>query len=357
MNKRLITSIAISFLYLTWTGHVPAQERKDFVSDASYIVGTYKPKDSDHSSKSMADSAKAFLNSLSEAQKKKTVGPLRGEIRRQWTNLPARPDADGIRLGELKPEQVKAACDLMASLMSEHGYKKLTGIMLADDQLLRDGRPRPGFGTENFSVVIFGEPDEQKPWGFQLDGHHVGVNLAVEGKKICMSPSFIGTQPESFKIATNRWQPMGLETKLAYKLAGSLTFEQLKTGIISDERGPILLGPGQDGRIPRKTGVCCSTFSDNQKEILGLMIAQWVNVLPPDQAKARLVKITEEIDQTYFAWSGEKKPNSDVSFIIQGPSLIIEYACQDLGGNPLNHLHSVYRDPTNEYGGQLKKTK
>ena len=30
--------------------------------------------------------------------------------------------------------------------------------------------------------------------------------------------------------------------------------------------------------------------------------------------------------------------------------MIIEYACQDLGGRPLNHLHSMYRNPENEYG-------
>ena len=39
-----------------------------------------------------------------------------------------------------------------------------------------------------------------------------------------------------------------------------------------------------------------------------------------------------------------------VSYRLQGPSLLVEYACQNLGGDPLDHLHAMYRDPTNEYG-------
>ena len=64
-------------------------------------------------------------------------------------------------------------------------------------------------------------------------------------------------------------------------------------------------------------------------------------------------QLRQEIDQMRFSWNGPLQPGSDVSYYIQGPSLIIEYACQDLGGDPLEHLHSIYRDPTNEYGGQL----
>ncbi len=65
-------------------------------------------------------------------------------------------------------------------------------------------------------------------------------------------------------------------------------------------------------------------------------------------------QLEKEIDQMSFAWNGPQAPGSDVSYYIQGPSLIIEYACQDLGGNPLQHHHTIYRDPTNEYGGQLQ---
>ena len=40
-------------------------------------------------------------------------------------------------------------------------------------------------------------------------------------------------------------------------------------------------------------------------------------------------------------------------FRIQGPTVIIEYAPQSLGGDVTMHLHSIYRDPTNDYGKKL----
>ena len=56
-----------------------------------------------------------------------------------------------------------------------------------------------------------------------------------------------------------------------------------------------------------------------------------------------------------FAWNGATQKGSDISYSIQSPSLIIEYACQSLGGDPLQHIHTIYRNPKNEYGGQLDK--
>ncbi|MFT5688569.1 MAG: hypothetical protein ACI8PQ_001410, partial [Planctomycetota bacterium] len=33
--------------------------------------------------------------------------------------------------------------------------------------------------------------------------------------------------------------------------------------------------------------------------------------------------------------------------------LLIEFACQDLGGKPLDHLHAMIRNPLSEYGASL----
>ena len=56
---------------------------------------------------------------------------------------------------------------------------------------------------------------------------------------------------------------------------------------------------------------------------------------------------------TYFAWSGptrvEPGKNGSSYYRIQGPHLVIEYAPQ----HDEDHIHTIYRDPINDYGKAL----
>ena len=40
---------------------------------------------------------------------------------------------------------------------------------------------------------------------------------------------------------------------------------------------------------------------------------------------------------------------------IQGPTLVIEYAPQPQGGDAAEHIHTIYRDPTNDYGRKVAR--
>ena len=328
-------------------------ERDDYVSKASHIIGTYEPSSTEHTPKAMAEAAQNFLDALDTKLRDLAVHELDSPERKKWTNLPARPDAGGVQLGKLNEKQLKACCDLMATLFSKQGYRKMCNIMLADDQLLPGGRARPGFGTETFSVVVFGTPSETKPWAFQLDGHHVGVNVAVKGDALTMSPSFIGTQPEAFLLASKKIRPLAKEIDEAHEFVNNLSEQQRKSAVVGRRRGRIQTGPGRDGTVPEPRGLSCESLDDDQRKALLSLISQWVNDMPADHAERRMKQIESELDKTHFSWNGPIKPGSDVSYTIQGPSLIIEYACQDLGGVPTNHLHTMYRNPKNEYGGQL----
>jgi hypothetical protein len=61
-------------------------------------------------------------------------------------------------------------------------------------------------------------------------------------------------------------------------------------------------------------------------------------------------EMRKNIGETYFAWSGPTEKGSAAYFRIQGPTVIIEYAPQRLGGDATRHIHTIYRDPTNDYG-------
>ena len=67
-----------------------------------------------------------------------------------------------------------------------------------------------------------------------------------------------------------------------------------------------------------------------------------------------MAEIKAGLDDTWFAWSGpttvEAGKNGRAYYRIQGPKLVIEYAPQRLGGDLAMHVHTIYRDPTNDYG-------
>ncbi len=325
--------------------------RSAFVSDASYLIGTYQPKFGRHSPEEMAAAGKAFVESLGDKLRPRGALPLDDQERRKWTNLPSRPGDGGVRLGELNEEQLRAACDLMATLVSQAGYEEFVQIMLGDDQLLDGGRPQQGIGTVDFAVMVFGEPTPAGPWAFQLDGHHLGINITLEGEKYTFSPSFIGAQPEEFTVAGRKYRPFAGEVDDAYSLIGLLDDKQRIAAVIQPTRGAIRSGPGQDGNIPEPRGVACSSFDENQRKALLKLVDNWIEVMPPAHAAARHEELAREFDQMHFSWDGAINPRSDMSYCVQGPSLIIEFACQGRGDRPLDHLHSQYRDPTREYGG------
>ena len=68
-------------------------------------------------------------------------------------------------------------------------------------------------------------------------------------------------------------------------------------------------------------------------------------------------EIAAELDATWFAWSGPTTVTSGHNitayYRIQGPHVVIEYAPQSLGGDPSLQVHTMYRDPTNDYGRRL----
>ena len=88
------------------------------------------------------------------------------------------------------------------------------------------------------------------------------------------------------------------------------------------------------------------------------MVNEWVGILNDEAAKAKMSEIKANLSETWFAWSGPTTIGSAAYFRIQGPTLLIEYSPQRLRGNgglDTTHTHTIYRDPTNDYGARLVK--
>ena len=62
-----------------------------------------------------------------------------------------------------------------------------------------------------------------------------------------------------------------------------------------------------------------------------------------------MAPVKASLNQTWFAWMGPSNA-SGAYFRVTNPTMILEFSPQDLGGDATNHVHSMYRDPTNDYG-------
>jgi len=84
-------------------------------------------------------------------------------------------------------------------------------------------------------------------------------------------------------------------------------------------------------------------------------VGHYAGLANDEDAAARTAEIQSTLSQTYLAWYGPTTQGSAAYFRITGPTIVIEYSPQEMGGDPANHIHGVYRDPTNDYGAALTK--
>lgn len=300
-----------------------------------------------------AAAAEKFLATLDDSQRRSAVFAFDDEAQRlRWSNLPtSMVRRAGLRMGDLKPAQREAALAVLAAVLSPQGYRKVVDIVDADEALRAgSGAGSPAFGRDEFYVSFVGKPSATDPWMLQFGGHHLAVNATLHGPEGVLTPTLIATQPASFVRDGKTVRPMGPETDLAFALVNALTDAQRAKAVLGSEFHDLVLGPGQDGKSIAPEGVKGSELDARQRKLLLELVSQWSGIINEASATARLKDIESHLDDTWFAWSGPTKPGSAAYFRVQGPTVVVEFAPQKLGGVPMNHIHSIYRDPTHDYG-------
>ncbi len=290
------------------------------------------------------------------------MGPAGGFIGEQygqavWSNYPVsdvlRP---GLRLGTLTSSQRTAAMHLLQTVLSPMGYQKVLDIM-GSDQALTDAGTNFASGEAVYTIGIFGEPSAAKPWMLEFGGHHLGLNIVIDGARGVLTPTLTGAQPSVYKRGGKTVRVLAQENDTAFALLAALTDAQRKQAILDYQVNDLVLGPGQAGKQIAPEGLKAASMNDKQKALLVNVISQWADIVNDSYAKTRMAEIEADLNQTYFAWSGptthEPGKNGSSYYRVQGPRLIIEFSPQGVGGDPTMHVHTIYRDPTNDYGVKL----
>jgi len=311
--------------------------------------------------------AQALLTTLDEAGRAKVQFPFEGPQKTRWSNLPGPMfQREGLRLGDLTPAQRTSVMTLLSTALSRDGYRKVMDIMRGDE-VLRTGQSGRGaagggpgqgrggggvtFGEDEYYLAFLGPPSVTAPWMLQYGGHHLAINLTLAGSQASMAPSLPAAQPATYTFEGRTVRPLGNENDKAFALINALNDAQRKQAILGSRVADLVLGPGQDGRTIQPEGIPASALSAAQQTMLLDLVREWTGIMSDAFAELRMAEIRTNIPQTYFAWSGPTTNGSAAYFRIQGPTLVIEYAPQ----NSVDHIHTIYRDPTNDYGAKFTR--
>jgi len=296
--------------------------------------------------------AKAFLKTLEQKQYEKVQFSFTDDSQREnWSNLPVNMvPRGGLRWGDLSDKQKEAVMGLLKAALSENGVQQVVDNMNGDEYLRINSRRQTSFGSDEYFVSILGEPSATDPWMFQFGGHHLAINVTIVGEQLTMSPSLTGGQPIDFEWEGKQVRQVADEEDAAYAFIESLTDDQKKKVVVAGKYGDIKLGPGAKNIEASSEGMKASELDEKQLELLKQLIATRIGVLNETHASAEMEKIIASFSDTWVSWKGPTKAGGDASFRIQSPSIVMEYSPQRLGGIPTNHIHAMYRDPSNDYG-------
>ena len=186
----------------------------------------------------------------------------------------------------------------------------------------------------------------------QFGGHHLAINVTLAGRENVLTPTHTGTQPASYSVDGRTIRPLGDENDKAFALVNALDADQQKQAILGYEVRNLVLGPGTDGKTIAPEGVRASTFTPAQRAMLVDLVREWVDILGDEAAAAKMKEIQAGLAETYFAWAGPTTNGKGAYFRIQGPTVFIEYAPQGPADTNTDHIHTIYRDPTNDYAAK-----
>ena len=317
--------------------------------------------------------ANAFLATLNADERARGTFDFTSSQRTGWSNLPSGIfQRNGLRFGDLTAQQRAAALALVGAALSPEGYQKVLNIMNGDEVLKNAGGGRTGgrpgaappagrggrgggggalmFGLDQYYIALLGAPSATTPWIIQFGGHHLAINVTVVGPNSVLTPSLPAAQPATYTLNGQTIRPLGDENDKGFALINALNAEQQKQAILNYQVRDLVLGPGNDGKTIQPEGLLASALDARQQTLLLDVVHEWVGILNEEAAARKMDEVKANLARTYFAWSGSTTNGGLAYYRIQGPTLLIEYAPQQ---GDLDHIHTIYRDPTNDYGARL----
>lgn len=298
--------------------------------------------------------AKAFIALLTPEQRVRSVFALDSEQLTNWHFVPRqRP---GVAWRSLSEDQKRAGHALLKSTLSKLGYEKVEAVRALEPVLYEMENRNPGRDESNYAFSFFGDPSDSKPWAWRYEGHHLSLTFIYrDGRLVASSPQFLGSNPAEVDSGPKKGtRVLAKEQDIAHQLLGSLSAEQKKIAIIADQTtGDIVTGASRVAAIEGRKGLGYGAMTKPQQELLLKLLRAHAEVQSDKEQARRMKQIEEEeLSNLVFAWMGATERRARNYYRIQGKNLIVEF---DNSQNNGNHIHTVWRNRKEDFGGDLLK--
>jgi hypothetical protein len=328
--------------------------------------GLFPVKSTGVSTEPVRKAAVAFLAGLTDAQRAKTKFPIDDSEWRKWMNQHFYV-RQGVSFLEMNDKQRELGFALLRASLSANGLKLSRDIMKLNETLGElNNNDFVQYGEWRYHITVMGEPSKDKPWGWQIDGHHLIINYFVLGDQVVMTPTFVGSEPV---IATSgKYKGTSIlqeEPKLGLALIRSLDAGQKKKAILETAK-PANNNVGEafkDNVVLDYAGVQGAEMTAAQKKAMLGVVAKYVSNMDDGHARVKMAEVEKHLDKTYFAWIGGTDDASVFYYRIHSPVILIEFDHQRPAGlrgmmkdqSPnKEHVHVVIRTPNgNDYGKDL----
>jgi len=323
----------------------------------------------------IVQAANSYLATLTEAQRTKGTYPAADDVHWQlWANPEFMQHDNGLRLEFLEPHQREAALGIMAASFSAHGFELARNCMRINGVLGEIVDLSNVMNEFSYNFSVFGTPSEEDPWGWQLFGHHLALNVVVVGTQMVATPVFFGAEPNYIDEGPFAGAKIfGERIRLGYEAMAAMTEGQREAVIAyeslvdphmpegrvhpGDERH--LAGAFQDNRIIPYEGARVTDLTTEAQEAIRGIITDFLAYLPDGPATARRAEVEEHWGETRFVWYGGWQPGDVYYYRVQSPVIIAEldHHCGvflDIDSPKPFHIHTVMRTPNgNDYARAL----
>jgi len=316
-------------------------------------------------SSNVTSAAQSFLATLSSAQQSSAQLAWSLTTARHWSNLPAAMvSRNGVAWSSLSSTQQAAARSMITTALGSTGNAMHLGWQMADNYLYANGGGS-SYGEGQYYVAMLGTPSTSSFWLLQLTGHHLTINLALNGTYKAPTPVFMGIEPKgSFTYNGTTYDPMGTVRNAWSSLGAVLvTYSGAKlSGTYSD----LLFGANGSGNIdgscPRSYssvtthGLLYSSLSAADQALARAVIQAYIDSQASEVASELTTAYLSDtaLASTYVAYAGSGTVSTKGNYFrIEGPRLWAEVSVQQgVIFNSDIHYHGVWRDKVGDYGGQ-----